>query len=178
MSSELSPRGAAPAYDDAEKGVSEKVIVYPVEKKALTYPADEKKDLFVSEKKDVAAFQQPQVKRDPYALQKGAPKKKTSKSIIVKLWYNTYRYDDPISYSRRTRIHCYHCRKLFTIAFCINMIMFGFAVSGHWPYAVKYAGAFAVANFNVSILVRNEIFGRILYWLVNTLFAKVCLTGS
>ncbi|KAH9901176.1 hypothetical protein C8Q73DRAFT_233673 [Cubamyces lactineus] len=153
MSSELSPRGAAPAYDDAEKGVSEKVIVYPVEKKALTYPADEKKDIFVNEKKDVAAFQQPQVKRDPYALQKGAPKKKTSKVIIAKLWYNTY-------------------RKLFTIAFSINMIMFGFAVSGHWPYAVKFAGAFAVANFNVSILVRNEIFGRILYWLVNTLFAK------
>ena len=53
------------------------------------------------------------------------------------------------------------------------MIMFGFAVSGHWHYATKYAGAFAVANFNVSILMRNEIFGRCLYWLVNTLFAKV-----
>ena len=63
--------------------------------------------------------------------------------------------------------------KLFTITFSINMIMFGFAVSGHWPYATKYAGAFAVANFNVSILMRNEIFGRCLYWLVNTLFAKV-----
>ena len=63
--------------------------------------------------------------------------------------------------------------KLFTITFSINMIMFGFAVSGHWHYATKYAGAFAVANFNVSILMRNEIFGRCLYWLVNTLFAKV-----
>ena len=53
------------------------------------------------------------------------------------------------------------------------MIMFGFAVSGHWPYATKYAGAFAVGNFNFSILMRNEIFGRILYLIVNTLFAKV-----
>ena len=53
------------------------------------------------------------------------------------------------------------------------MIMFGFAVSGHWPYATKYAGAFAVANFNFSILMRNEIFGRCLYLFVNTLFAKV-----
>ncbi len=52
--------------------------------------------------------------------------------------------------------------------------MFGFAVSGHWPYATKYAGAFAVANFNVSILMRNEVFGRCLYLIVNTLFAKVC----
>ncbi|KAL7283221.1 hypothetical protein ACG7TL_002648 [Trametes sanguinea] len=153
MSSDTSPRGAAPAYDDAEKGVNEQVIVYPVEKKPLTFPSDEKKDLFPNEKKDAAALQPPQVKRDPYALQKGAPKKKVSKWIIVKLWYNTY-------------------RKLFTIAFSINMIMFGFAVSGHWPYAVKFAGAFAVANFNVSILVRNEIFGRILYLIVNTLFAK------
>lgn len=53
------------------------------------------------------------------------------------------------------------------------MIMFGFAVSGRWPYATKYAGAFAVGNFNVSILMRNEIFGRALYLIVNTLFAKV-----
>ena len=53
------------------------------------------------------------------------------------------------------------------------MIMFGFAVSGHWPYARKFAGAFAVGNFNFSILMRNEIFGRCLYWFVNTMFAKV-----
>lgn len=51
--------------------------------------------------------------------------------------------------------------------------MFGFAVSGHWPYAKKYGGAMAVANFNFSILMRNEIFGRLLYLFVNTLFAKV-----
>ncbi|CDO70704.1 hypothetical protein BN946_scf184798.g19 [Trametes cinnabarina] len=153
MSSDPSPRGAAPAYDDAEKGVSEQVVVYPVEKKPLSFPSDEKQDLYLSEKKDAAALQPPPVKRDPYALQKGAPKKKVSKWIIITLWYNTY-------------------RKLFTLAFSINMIMFGFAVSGHWPYAVKFAGAFAVANFNVSILVRNEIFGRVLYFLVNTLFAK------
>ena len=53
------------------------------------------------------------------------------------------------------------------------MIMFGFAVSGHWPYARHFAGAFAVGNFNFSILMRNEIFGRLLYLFVNTLFAKV-----
>lgn len=53
------------------------------------------------------------------------------------------------------------------------MIMFGFAVSGHWPYAKKYGGAMAVGNFNFSILMRNEIFGRLLYLFVNTLFAKV-----
>lgn len=53
--------------------------------------------------------------------------------------------------------------------------MFGFAVSGHFPYAKRYAGAFAVANFNFSILMRNEVFGRILYIIINGLFAKVCM---
>ena len=51
--------------------------------------------------------------------------------------------------------------------------MFGFAASGHWPYAIKYGGAMAVGNFNVSVLVRNEIFGRCLYGFVNFCFAKV-----
>lgn len=74
------------------------------------------------------------------------------------------------------RTYRYRNSKLFTIAFSINMIMFGFAVSGHWPYARHFAGAFAVGNFNFSILMRNEIFGRCLYWFVNTCFAKVWAT--
>lgn len=53
------------------------------------------------------------------------------------------------------------------------MIGLGLAASGHWPYAIKYNGAMAVANFNFSILMRNEIFGRLLYLFVNTCFAKV-----
>jgi hypothetical protein len=53
------------------------------------------------------------------------------------------------------------------------MIGIGLAASGHWPYAVRYVGAIANANFNFSILMRNEIFGRLLYLFVNTLFAKV-----
>ncbi|KAH9946290.1 uncharacterized protein BXZ73DRAFT_95794 [Epithele typhae] len=148
------PVGAAPAYDDAEKGTLEQVAVFPVDKKPVSYPAEKKQDPFISEKKDVAVFTAPATKQDPYGQHKATGKKhKVSKVITFKLWYNTY-------------------RKLFTIAFSVNMIMFGFAVSGHWPYAVKYAGAFAVGNFNFSILMRNEIFGRILYLIVNTLFAK------
>ena len=53
------------------------------------------------------------------------------------------------------------------------MIGLGLAAGHHWPYARRYAGAFAVANFNFSILMRNEIFGRLLYLFVNTCFAKV-----
>ncbi|EIW60578.1 uncharacterized protein TRAVEDRAFT_19223 [Trametes versicolor FP-101664 SS1] len=153
MSSDSSPRGAAPAYDDAEKGVSDSVVVYPVDKKPAAFPVDEKNTVFLDEKKDVAPFQPPQVKRDPYALVKGAPKREATKLTVFLLWYNMY-------------------RKLFTIAFTANIIMFGFAVSGHWPYATMYAGAFAVANFNTALLVRNEIFGRFLYLFCNTFFAK------
>lgn len=54
------------------------------------------------------------------------------------------------------------------------MIGLALAASGHWPYGVKYDGAIVVANFNFAILMRNEVFGRILYWFVNTFFAKVC----
>ncbi len=91
MSSDPSPRGAAPAYDDAEKGVSDSVVVYPVDKKASAFPVDEKNAVFVNEKKDGAPFQAPQVKRDPYALVKGAPKHEASKWTVFLLWYNMYR---------------------------------------------------------------------------------------
>lgn len=53
------------------------------------------------------------------------------------------------------------------------MIGLALAASGHWPYGRKYAGAIVVANFNFAILMRNEVFGRILYLVINTLFAKV-----
>lgn len=80
-------------------------------------------------------------------------KRKVSKWILWNLWFNTY-------------------RKFFTFTFSINMIGLALAASGHWPYGVKYSGAIVVANFNVAILMRNEVFGRLLYLLVNTLFAK------
>jgi len=165
MSSELTPRGAAPAYDAAERGVLDihnrpSELTLRDEKKDVSYPKDEKKEIYPDEKRDLAVttvYSVPATKKDSYvAPPKPAakpPKRKVSKWILFKLWYNTY-------------------RKLFTICFVINMIGFGFAASGHWPYAIRYTGAFAVANFNVAILVRNEIFGRILYWIVNTFFAK------
>ena len=58
MSSE--PRSPAPAYDsDAEKGILDKVAVFPVEKKPLSAPSDEKKDVFPDEKKALAVFSAP-----------------------------------------------------------------------------------------------------------------------
>ncbi|GBE82485.1 hypothetical protein SCP_0408690 [Sparassis crispa] len=152
MSSEI-PKVLAPAYDDAEKGTfdvhSSPVDLIYNEKQALTFPKDEKELAVAS----VFPVSEAKKEQTPPKTPSKPPKKKASKWIILQLWYNTY-------------------RKLFTIAFSVNIIMFGFAVSGHWAYAVKYGSAMAVANFNVSFLVRNEIFGRCLYIFVNTLFAK------
>ncbi|KAF8061509.1 hypothetical protein FPV67DRAFT_1703970 [Lyophyllum atratum] len=81
------------------------------------------------------------------------PKKKVSKWIRSTLWFNTY-------------------RKFFTFTFGLNMIGLTLAASGHFPYAIRYSGAMVVGNFNFAIIMRNEIFGRLLYLVVNTCFAK------
>jgi len=146
-------RGAAPAYDDAVKGTVD--APRPVQ---LSFPSEKKEDPFANEKAvAISTFPVPATKEErpaaPPAKPAPKPKKKVSKWILWQLWFNTY-------------------RKLFTFVFTINMVGLGLAASGHWPYAVKYGGAMAVANFNFAILMRNEIFGRILYLIVNTLFAK------
>ena len=48
-----------------------------------------------------------------------------------------------------------------------------FTIAGKWPYSQQHAGAFVLGNLLIAILVRNELFGRLLYLIVNTLFAKV-----
>lgn len=42
-----------------------------------------------------------------------------------------------------------------------------------WTYPRQYTGAFILGNLLIAILVRNELFGRLLYLIVNTCFAKV-----
>lgn len=77
--------GAAPAYDAAEKGTLDKVTVFPVEKKDVGYPLDEKKG-------DIAILTPPPPK-DPYAGMKSTGKRqKATKLTLFKLWYNTYRW--------------------------------------------------------------------------------------
>lgn len=67
-------------------------------------------------------------------------------------------------------------RKLFTFVFTLNMAGIGLAASGHFPYAMKWTSAMALGNLNFAILMRNELFGRLLYLLMNTCFAKVTIT--
>jgi len=55
----------------------------------------------------------------------------------------------------------------------LNLIGLLLAATSVWTYPRRYTGAFALGNLLVAILVRNELFGRLLYLIVNTLFAKV-----
>jgi hypothetical protein len=55
----------------------------------------------------------------------------------------------------------------------LNLIGLLLAATGTWQYPRRYTGAFVLGNLQCAILMRNELFGRFLYLVVNTLFAKV-----
>ena len=60
---------------------------------------------------------------------------------------------------------------MFTVTW--NIIALLITLAGKWSYAQSHAGAFVLGNILIAILVRNELFGRLLYLIVNTLFSKV-----
>ncbi|THU85717.1 hypothetical protein K435DRAFT_685032 [Dendrothele bispora CBS 962.96] len=87
---------------------------------------------------------------------KAPPKKaphKVSGWIRFRIWYNTY-------------------RKFFTFVMALNIVGIVLAATNTWTYPRHYTGAFVLGNLQAAILVRNELFGRLLYLIVNTLFAK------
>lgn len=55
----------------------------------------------------------------------------------------------------------------------LNLIGIILAITGKWAYPRHYTGAFLLGNLFTAVLMRNELFGRFLYLVVNTLFAKV-----
>lgn len=127
-----------PRQDDAERGTLEKppIVISDSEKQSLTSP-------------------QPTVAVTLSKVDKPKPaKKKVSKWVLWRLWFNTY-------------------RKFFTFVMTLNLIGVVLAATGHFPYARKYTGALVLGNLYAAILVRNELFGRFLYLIVNTFFAKV-----
>ncbi|KAF9039445.1 hypothetical protein BDZ89DRAFT_1129339 [Hymenopellis radicata] len=85
------------------------------------------------------------------------PKKsRASRWIRFRLWFNTY-------------------RKFFTLVMTINGVGVLLAYFEKWHYPLQYTGAFVLGNILVAVLMRNELFGRLLYLIVTTLFAKVRL---
>jgi hypothetical protein len=65
------------------------------------------------------------------------------------------------------------CRKFFTVVMTFNITAMVLAIAGVWDYPRRYTGAMVLGNLYTAILIRNELFGRFLYLVVNTLFAKV-----
>ncbi|KAI0302371.1 hypothetical protein B0F90DRAFT_1816577 [Multifurca ochricompacta] len=80
-------------------------------------------------------------------------KSKTTRRIRFQLWFNTY-------------------KKFFTFIVLLNLVGLILATVHVWQYPWKYTGALALGNFLTAVLMRNELFGRLLYSLVNKLFAK------
>lgn len=56
---------------------------------------------------------------------------------------------------------------------CLNVTGIVLAATGKWDYPRKYTAACVLGNLLTAILMRNELFGRVLYLVINTLFAKV-----
>jgi hypothetical protein len=175
MSNEL--KGLSQPFLDPEKGL--------LDSQAVAYNSDEKApplstidpDFPLSKEKDAAVTTTTMeviVATKPSKLP-AKPKKMVPLWIVWSLWFNTYRYIQVASNATKADryLALLFIRKFFTFCFGFNVIGLALAASGHFPYGVKYSGAIVVANFNTAILMRNEVFGRLLYLLVNTLFAKV-----
>ncbi|KAH9942225.1 uncharacterized protein BXZ73DRAFT_87878 [Epithele typhae] len=81
------------------------------------------------------------------------PKRRASRWIRFQLWFNTY-------------------RKFFLFVTSLNLTGLVLAATNTWSYPRRYTGAFVLGNLLFAILMRNELFGRLLYLIVNTLFAK------
>jgi hypothetical protein len=64
-------------------------------------------------------------------------------------------------------------RKLFTFIVLLNLAGLVVAIMDVWPYPRNYTDAMVLGNILTAILVRNELFGRFAYLLVNKLFARV-----
>lgn len=87
------------------------------------------------------------------------PREKAPACVRFLLWYNTY-------------------RKFYTIVLCLNFAGWIATFTGHWTYPLRYPGAMVLGNFLAAVLVRNEVFGRILYAIVNNCFAKVGVSAA
>ncbi|KAJ7684346.1 hypothetical protein DFH06DRAFT_1462695 [Mycena polygramma] len=135
---------------DVEKGFPSHIALPP---NAFALTSTQDSALFTPQS---SALSTPTVEKEfknipPLAFSK--PARKTSRSIKFQLWFNTY-------------------RKFFTLVVTLNMVGLVLAAIGKWDYPRRYTGAFVLGNLQCAILMRNEFFGRFLYLIVNTLFAK------
>ena len=73
-----------------------------------------------------------------------AAKKRPSRWILFQLWFNTY-------------------KKFFTFVTLLNLAGIIMAALGRFRYAENHLGALVLGNLLCAILMRNELFLRLLY---------------
>ncbi|EUC57284.1 non-ribosomal peptide synthetase-like protein, putative [Rhizoctonia solani AG-3 Rhs1AP] len=76
-----------------------------------------------------------------------------SRWIRFQLWFNTY-------------------RRFFTFIVLFELAGMITAGLGHFPYAHENTEGIIIGNILAGVVVRNELFGRLLYLFVDALFAK------
>lgn len=79
----------------------------------------------------------------------------TSHWILFHLWFNTY-------------------RKFFILCTSLNLAAMIAAGFGRFPYAVEHSGAMVLGNLLFAVLVRNELFLRLLYLVTIYGLRSVC----
>ena len=160
-----------PAYNYTEKGTLEvhspQLAVNPDLTKGEKKPID--LDVFTVQSLKKDAPVSPSNGAKPLHQPPKPQKMKISKYVHFIIWYNSYKL--VLSY-KPPPAHSLLWRRFFTVILILNFTALGFAAAGLWPYALKYPGALVAGNLNFAVLMRNEIFGRLLYLFVNTCFAK------
>jgi hypothetical protein len=133
--------------DDAEKGIVEEThTTLP----PLAHIDSASKDVIVVQQIDFAALASPgnpqATDADPKSVVKlpARPKKKVPPWVLFQLWFNTY-------------------RKFFIFVTLLNLTGIILASLGRFPYAENHLGALVLGNLLMAILMRNELFLRILY---------------
>lgn len=161
-------------YDDAEKGMYDSSLSLPIQAPPVAYldtkggetgkgtalhvetvewplspvhegltPFDSHPELSLSWPKGFTPPAKPPTPKNPAPAK---PKPKVSRKIRFRLWFNTY-------------------RKFFTLVVTLNATGIVLAACGKFPYAENHLGALVLGNLLMAILMRNEFFFRIVYWL-------------
>ncbi|RGP64234.1 hypothetical protein FSPOR_8053 [Fusarium sporotrichioides] len=139
-------------HDDAEKGlhnISQALTTRP----PLAHFESERR--FAVEKVDSSSPRPPEYKGESSpvlnpepAKAKAVPSTSTNglirRSIPLRIWFDTY-------------------RKFFLLCTSLNLVAIILAGLGHFPYAVQHSGAMVLGNLVFAVLVRNELFLRVLY---------------
>ena len=81
---------------------------------------------------------------DNAILKPAPPKKKISRWILFQLWFNMY-------------------RKFFAFTVLLNLTGLIMAALGRFDYAENHIGALVLGNLLFAVLMRNELFLRVLY---------------